>query len=289
MSKVAIISDFHDWHSNQIEYFLKKNNFQTSKITFEDLVFSFKNNKVFFKNNKFLNDVSGIWVRFFKAGSLEEITTKLTILHLLKEMKIYIHNSASVIEKTVDKVRTTGILEINGINTPETTVWFKKKKISFNMTKSKKYLIKPIFGSQGKNIVLIKNPDQLKIQKITGEVFYLQEFIESSGSKFNDIRVLVSNHKIISSMQRVSDHFITNVYQGAKPRKISISNEVEEICKKVSKTLKLGYGGIDIKIFKEKIYVLEVNSIPSWKMIQTITKKNISEILVKDFIKNLRK
>ena len=42
-------------------------------------------------------------------------------------MKIYIHNSASVIEKTVDKVRTTGILELNGINTPETTVWFEKK------------------------------------------------------------------------------------------------------------------------------------------------------------------
>ena len=129
MSKVAIISDIHDWHSNQIEYFLKKNNLKTSKITFEELIFSFKNNKVLFKNHKLLNDINGIWVRFLKAGTLEEITTKLTILHLLKEMKVYIHNSASVIEKTVDKVRTTGILEINGINTPETTVWFEKKKI----------------------------------------------------------------------------------------------------------------------------------------------------------------
>ena len=289
MSKVAIISDLHDWHSNQIEYFLKKNNVKTSKITFEELVFSFKNNKVFFKNNKLLNDINGIWVRFLKAGTLEEITTKLTILHLLKEMKIYIHNSASVIEKTVDKVRTTGILEINGINTPETTVWFEKKKFNFNFKQNKKYLIKPIFGSQGKNIVLVKNPNLLKKQKITGEVFYLQEFIESSGDKFNDIRVFVSNHKILSSMERVSDHFITNIYQGAKSRKISLGSKIEEICKKISRIFKLGYGGIDIKIFKEKVYVLEVNSIPSWKMIQKTTKKNISEILVEDFIKNLRK
>ena len=289
MSKVAIISDIHDWHSNQIEYFLKKNNVKTSKITFEELVFSFKNNKVFFKNNKLLNDINGIWVRFLKAGTLEEITTKLTILHLLKEMKIYIHNSASVIEKTVDKVRTTGILELNGINTPETTVWFEKKKFNFNFKQNKKYLIKPIFGSQGKNIVLVKNPNLLKKQKITGEVFYLQEFIESSGDKFNDIRVFVSNHKILSSMERVSDHFITNIYQGAKSRKISLGNKIEEICKKISRIFKLGYGGIDIKIFEEKIYVLEVNSIPSWKMIQKTTKKNISEILVEDFIKNLRK
>ena len=64
---------------------------------------------------------------------------------------------------------------------------------------------------------------------------------------------------------------------------------IEEICKKISRIFKLGYGGIDIKIFEEKIYVLEVNSIPSWKMIQKTTKKNISEILVEDFIKNLRK
>ena len=50
-------------------------------------------------------------------------------------MEIYIHNSASVIEKTVDKVRTTGILEINGIATLKQQFRFKKKKISFNMTK----------------------------------------------------------------------------------------------------------------------------------------------------------
>ena len=165
----------------------------------------------------------------------------------------------------------------------------KKKKFNFNFKQNKKYLIKPIFGSQGKNIVLVKNPNQLKKQKITGEVFYLQEFIESSGDKFNDIRVFVSNHKILSSMERVSDHFITNIYQGAKSRKISLGNKIEEICKKISRIFKLGYGGIDIKIFEEKIYVLEVNSIPSWKMIQKTTKKNISEILVEDFIKNLRK
>ena len=47
--------------------------------------------------------------------------------------------------------------------------------------------------------------------------------------------------------------------------------------------------GLILKFLEEKIYVLEVNSIPSWKMIQKTTKKNISEILVEDFIKNLRK
>ena len=62
-----------------------------------------------FHFNKKLEILTCIWVRFIKSGSLEEITTKLTFLHLLEKEGIYIHNSASVIEKTVDKVRTTGL------------------------------------------------------------------------------------------------------------------------------------------------------------------------------------
>ena len=48
-----------------------------------------------------------------------------------------------------------------------------------------------------------------------GSVFYLQEFIESDKKNYySDIRVLVSNHKIVSAMERISDNFITNVYKG---------------------------------------------------------------------------
>ena len=42
MQTIAIISDHHDWHSNQLEFFLKENKFKTIKVTFEELKFSFK-------------------------------------------------------------------------------------------------------------------------------------------------------------------------------------------------------------------------------------------------------
>ena len=132
MYNIGIISDVHDWHTDQIENFLNKNNCKTNRIFFEDLIFSFKENQINFLNNKKLKKLDGIWVRFINAGSIEEITTKLTILHLLKECKIYVHNSGDVIEKTVDKVRSTGLLRINGFLTPETYVWFEKKKNLFS-------------------------------------------------------------------------------------------------------------------------------------------------------------
>ena len=115
MQTIAIISDHHDWHSNQLEFFLEQFKFKTIKVTFQELKFSFKKNRIFFENNKLLNNINGVWVRFLKNGTIEEITTKLTILHLLSESKVYVHNSGLTIEKTVDKIRTTGILEVNNI------------------------------------------------------------------------------------------------------------------------------------------------------------------------------
>ena len=215
MHTIGIISDIHDWHSDQIELNLKKKNCRVLRINFDDLVVSFKRNKLFFLNDRKINKLNGIWVRFIRSGSIEEITTKLTILHLFKESKICVHNSADVIEKTVDKVRTTGILSINGIYSPKTVVWFSSKKNQFRI--KKKYLLKPIFGSQGNDIHMVKDNDDLQKISPIGSVFYLQEFIESQKKNFySDIRVLVSNHKIVSSMERISDNLITNVFKGAK-------------------------------------------------------------------------
>ena len=50
----------------------------------------------------------------------------------MDESKVYVHNSGLTIEKTVDKIRTTGILEINNIKSPETTIWFAKNKSILN-------------------------------------------------------------------------------------------------------------------------------------------------------------
>ena len=70
---------------------------------------------------------------------------------------------------------------------------------------------------------------------------------------------------------------------------MKINNEISYLSKKVSKLFNLGYGGIDLKFFKNEYYVLEVNSIPSWKSIQELESKNLSKIFVNDFINNMKK
>ncbi len=272
--------------ANKSNHTLKKKKCTVLKIKYDELESHFDKKNNFFLNQK-LKDVNGIWVRFINNGTLEEITTKLTFLHLLEELKVYIHNPARVIEKTVDKVRTTGVLNINNVNSPETIVkigHIKNLKLKYD------YLLKPIFGSQGKNIIFLKKNQSTKNLKAIGNIFYLQRFLGDIRDKiFCDIRVLVSNHKPICAMERFSRNFITNAYQGASTRKINLDKRLVELTEKVSKIFGLGYGGIDIIKFENEYYVLEVNSIPSWKAIQKTETKDITEILVNDFLQNVKK
>ena len=90
-------------------------------------------------------------------------------------------------------------------------------------------------------------------------------------------------------MKRESKNFLTNVYLGASCHKTTISIEIVKLTEKISRIFGLGYGGIDIKIKNKKIFVLEINSIPSWKNINKLYKKDLTEKLVKDFIKIIEK
>ena len=179
MYSVALISDVHDWHSDQIEINLKRQDCRVFRVKYNDLDLSLHNSKKRKLNSNF-KKFHGVWSRFIGNGSIEEITTKLTFLHLMEEMGIYVHNSAKIIEQTVDKVRTTGLLNLNEILTPNTFVRIGNVK---NFKLKKKHLIKPIFGSQGKNIFLLNKSIDLKKIRSIGNVFYLQEFLQDPKKK----------------------------------------------------------------------------------------------------------
>ena len=76
--------------------------------------------------------------------------------------------------------------------------------------------------------------------------------------------------------------------RGQSAKKKLISLKLQKLIIRISKLFDLGYAGIDVKFDKKKIAILEINGIPSWKGIQKIEKKNISKILVNDFLKKIK-
>ena len=62
----------------------------------------------------------GVFVRAISAGTLEQITFRLGILHALRQSGVRVWNDARAIERSVDKSMTTFLLHKAGIPTPRT-------------------------------------------------------------------------------------------------------------------------------------------------------------------------
>ncbi len=289
IKNVCIISDTHDWHSEKICEELIIKNIHAKKLYFSDISVEIKEELVSFHYLKKPFKFEAVWVRFINQGSIEEITQKLSILHLMQKVGVYVHNSASIIEKTVDKFMCSALFSLNNIKTPKTFVLSNKimlKEIVLRELKKGPLLLKPLFGSQGKGIQIIKDVNDFEKKVNFEKVFYLQEFLGSLNEhSYSDLRVMVSNHQVVYAVERKSKSFITNAYQGANIKTVKISKQLKKICLKISQILDLGYGGLDFKFFRNDYYLLEVNSIPSWKISQKFSKKSIAESLVNDFVK----
>ena len=49
MYQTAIISDVHDWHTEKIEFFLKKNECNVTRLKFRDIELNLMKKKIFFQ------------------------------------------------------------------------------------------------------------------------------------------------------------------------------------------------------------------------------------------------
>ncbi len=293
IKNVIIFSDSHDWHSNQLKKELKKLNCKISCLSLDDCFINTdsKNNIYIPGFSKYLPD--GCFVRTIGKGTFQQITRRLTILHVLKRLKVILFNDISCIENATDKSMTTFLLSHNKINTPDT--WVPERlnianKIIKKLKKKKLQGIwKPLFGSEGKGLKIIKKN---KLKENSEKVYYLQKLEDikiKSIKEWQDFRILVCDNKIIASMIRKNKKKITNIRQGGKAFNFKADKKIKNISINAAKLINADYAGIDLIKDKYGNYkVIEINSVPAWKGLQKTTNKNIASILAKTFVKKLK-
>lgn len=231
-----------------------------------------------------------VFVRGIAGGSLQQITTRLNILHALKMLGVSVYNDGKAIERTVDKAMTSFLLQQAGIATPKTWVCESRKEahriIEKESSLNSQLVIKPLFGSQGQGVRLIEKMPLPGDEFVDG-VFYLQQFIKSP----SDYRVFVVSNQPVAAMQRTGETWLHNVAQGAKCENImdkSAESDVLEIAINAAKALDIAYCGVDvIRDANGKLFVLEVNSIPAWRGLQSVSQVNIAAALVDDFLSKI--
>ncbi len=220
----------------------------------------------------------GVFVRSISAGTLEQITFRLGLLHALRESGVRVWNDARVIERCVDKSQTTFLLHKAGIPTPRTRVVETEAHArEYTQDLGRQLVMKPLFGSQGKGIGRIASAAELPAGEAVDHIYYMQDFVAPADDVFEDWRVLASRHRVIAAMTRRGKHWVTNIHQGGQAKSHEPCADMTAISMAAMRAIDADYAGIDlIRTAGGQLQVLEVNSNPAWRGLQSVAGINIA-------------
>jgi RimK family alpha-L-glutamate ligase len=191
-------------------------------------------------------------------------------------------NPPLAIERSVDKYCSLTFFEENGLPVPKTAVTENHDEaLECFHELGGDVVVKPVFGSRGVGATRINDPDiatrVFRTISFYHGVLYLQEFIPHGDS---DIRAFVIGDKVIAAMRRVSANWKTNVSLGATPISINLSSELEKLAIKATKVIGCKIAGVDLMEGPEGPVIIEINSQPGWKGLQSVTKINIADEII---------
>lgn len=231
------------------------------------------------------DNMERIFVRWVSGGSAEQIVFRMDVLHRLENMGVHVINPSVSIERCADKYYTCSLLEDAGIPTPETVCTEHYDDAMRAFDDMKDVVVKPLFGSQGIGIMRIQDRDLahrlFRVLDYGRSVFYIQKYVPH---KNEDYRAFVLGGEVIASMRRRGEYWKTNFARGARVAKVTLPHHLEDMAVKASEVLGCEYAGVDILPAKGEHYVIEVNSIPGWRGLQSVTDFCIAKRIVDYFI-----
>ncbi len=290
MGRIAIFTDDPGWHGKQLRTAFAARGYSAEYVSLTECRIQLQEGLLPLYIPGFAAALpDAVFVRGVPGGSLEEVVLYLDILHALKIMGIPVYNDGHAIERSVDKGMTSFLLQQYSVPTPQTWVLRDRHQaiaIAEEQLRAGHQLIsKPIFGSQGEGIRRIEKMSDLFWLTHSQGVYYLQRFVRCAGAGFSDWRVFVVHGKVIASMRRRGIHWLNNVARGASCEAIQLDPKMENIAINAVQALQMSYAGVDIICTQEGDYkVIEVNSIPAWKGLESVCHVRVAEILVDDLL-----
>lgn len=280
---ILILSDRADRQVRQLQSSLERLGFSVLALHLADIAFDTR-----FASGMAIPGMdgalpAGVIVRSVSSGSFEAITRRLGILHALAESGVAVWNSAKAIERCVDKSTTTFLLAHAGLPTPHT---FAVETLAHAREVAQRELghgplvLKPLFGSQGKGLRLIRTVDDLPAPQDVDDVYYLQRYVAHAGPPFSDYRIFTCAGEVLGMMARRAESWVTNMAKGAKAEPVvgPVRQMLESLALAASAAIGTDFAGIDIVPAADgRLLVLEVNSMPAWTGLQSVVPVRIAD------------
>lgn len=289
MGHIAIMTDDPGWHGARLRQAFAARGFDSTYVSLTECRINIEPNAVPVIVAGFEQCLpDGVFVRGVPGGSLDEVVFYLDVLHALKLLGVPVYNDGHAIERTVDKGMTSFLLQQAKVATPPTWIVSDRERalaIAQREIKAGNGLVsKPLFGSQGEGLQRLQTLEEIQHLQSSQGVYYLQRFVHC-GDVSCDWRVFVVKGKAIAAMRRCGSSWLNNVAQGARCELAHLNEVLGQLAEQAVHALQMDYGGVDVIRDAHGNYsVIEVNSIPAWKGLQSVCDVNVAERLADDFL-----
>ena len=290
--RVAIVTDDRGWHAIRLQRALRARRAEVRRVSLRDCRIDLTHGRhgLFLPGfEKRLPD--GVFVRGIAGGTLEQIVLRLDVLHALRELDIPVYNDARAIERTVDKGMTSLLLDRAGLATPPTCVTespaMARAFLLRETAADHDVVVKPLFGAQGVGLRRLAAGSDIPDAAECNGVWYLQRYVETAtaGRGWHDWRVFVIAGVAVAAMVRRGASWVNNVARGGRCEAAALDHDLERLAVRACAAVGADYAGVDlIRDRAGRLHVLEVNGVPAWKGLQSVTRVDIAECLVEDFL-----
>ncbi len=290
---VTILSAHEGWHTNELRRALNERGVDCVVRAYDTLVAHIGHRPRESAGPPLGIQADAVLARIIPTGSLEQIIFRVDALHWLEERGTLVMNSPRAIERSVDKFYTSALLQQAGIPTPETVVCERSEDAIVAFRSMMDVIVKPLFGSMGLGMVRLADEETAwrvfrALDAIRG-VYYLQRTIDHGG---RDVRAFVVGGRVIGAMERrASDRgpaWRTNFSRGGRASPFALPEQWAELAVCAAGVVGADYAGVDLLPERDgTVHVLEVNAIPGWRGMQTVTHIDVAAAIVEHLLQRL--
>jgi len=253
-----------------------------------EIIIEKKNPAILYKG-RVLNNVDAIIPRI--GASVTFYGT--AVVRQFEMMKVFSTVESQALVRSRDKLRSLQVLSRAGLGMPKTVFSNYTKDVAevIEYVGGAPLVIKLLEGTQGLGVVLAetKNAAESVLEAFNGlqARVIVQEFIKEA--KGADIRAFVVDGTVVGAMKRQGKEgeFRSNLHRGGTANIIQLTDDEENAALKAAKSLGLGICGVDLLQSARGPLILEVNSSPGLEGIESATKKDIANIIIRYIERNV--
>lgn len=287
--RIALFVDQPDWHSRRLLKAFAGRDADVACVSLSDCGFRTGTGHGLLLPGFEAALPAAAFVRQISDGSFEQVTKRLGVLHALREVGVRVYNDARAAERCVDKSTTSFLLHRAGVPTPDTWAVESPEQaravVAAEARPGRPLVLKPLFGSQGRGLRLIEDVETLPPPEDVDSVFYLQRYVSGPTAGWRDWRVFVVGDRAIAAMIRHGIEWRTNAARGARCEGAAATGRLAELAVAATRAVGADYAGVDlIADATGELLVLEVNSMPAWKSLQSVSDTDIAGALAADLL-----